>query len=84
LTKVNACGNPAHAQVVQQTNALALVTVGERRYGFVLFEICQTVIRTGQQGRPRRTLPEGVQRRPASPDGALSVENQYLCKKTND
>jgi len=33
-------------QVVQQTNDLALVTDGERRYGLVLFEICQTVIRT--------------------------------------
>lgn len=49
------------AQVVQQTNDLALVTDGERRYGLVLFEICQTVIRTGQRGRPRHTLPEGVQ-----------------------
>jgi len=49
------------AQVVQQTHDLALVTDGERRYGLVLFEICQTVIRTGQRGRPRHTLPEGVQ-----------------------
>jgi hypothetical protein len=47
--------------VVQQTNELALVTDGERRYGLVLFEICQTVIRTGQRCRPRHTLPEGVQ-----------------------
>jgi transposase-like protein len=49
------------AHVVQQTNDLALVTDGERRYGLVLFEICQTVIRTGHRGRPRHTLPEGVQ-----------------------
>ena len=49
------------AQVIQQTHDLALVTDGERRYGLVLFEICQTVIRTGQRGRPRHTLPEGVQ-----------------------
>jgi hypothetical protein len=49
------------AQVVQQTDDLTLVTDGERRYGLVLFEICQTVIRTGQHGRPRHTLPEGVQ-----------------------
>ena len=49
------------AQVVQQTNDLTLVTDGERRYGLVLFEICQTVMRTGQRGRPRHTLPEGVQ-----------------------
>jgi hypothetical protein len=26
----------------------------------VLFDICQTVIRTGPRGRPRQTLPEGV------------------------
>ena len=43
------------AQVVQQTNDLALVTDGERRYGLVLFEICQTVIRTGQ--RADRDIP---------------------------
>jgi hypothetical protein len=48
------------AQVVQQTDDLALVTEGERRSGLVLFEICQTVIRTGHRGRPRLTLPEGV------------------------
>jgi hypothetical protein len=41
------------AQVVQQTDDLALVTDGERRYGLVLFEICQTVIRTGRRGRKR-------------------------------
>ena len=27
----------------------------------MLFEICQSIIRTGQRGRPRHTLPEGVQ-----------------------
>jgi transposase-like protein/IS1 family transposase len=49
------------AQVVQQTDDIALLTDGERRYGNVLFDICQTVVRTGQRGRPRHTLPEGVQ-----------------------
>jgi hypothetical protein len=49
------------AQVVQQTDNLALLTDGERRYSLVLFDICQTVIRTGRRGRPRHTLPEGVQ-----------------------
>lgn len=47
--------------LIQQTDDLALVTDGERRYGLVLFEICQTVIRTGRRGRPRQTLPEGIQ-----------------------
>ena len=49
------------AQIVQQTDDLALLTDGERRYGNVLFDICHTVIRTGQRGRPRHTLPKGVQ-----------------------
>jgi transposase-like protein/IS1 family transposase len=49
------------AQVVQHTNDLTLLTDGERRYGNVLFDICHTVIRTGRRGRPRQTLPEGVQ-----------------------
>src|SRR5512140_2153520 len=49
------------AQVIQQTNDLTRVTDGERRYGVVLFEICQIVIRTGRRGRPRPTLPKGVQ-----------------------
>jgi transposase-like protein len=48
------------ADIVQQTNDLTLLTDGERRYGSILFEICQTVIRTGKRGRPRHTLPEGV------------------------
>jgi transposase-like protein len=48
------------ADVVKQTDDLMLLTDGERRYGSLLFEICQTVIRTSQRGRPRHTLPKGV------------------------
>jgi transposase-like protein len=48
------------AQVLAQTADLTLVTDGERRYGAVLFEICQQVLRTGQRGRPKTTLPKGV------------------------
>ncbi len=48
------------AQVVEQTHDLTLVTDSERRYGLLLFEICQTVLRTGKRGRPRHTLPKGV------------------------
>lgn len=48
------------AQVVAQTDDLTLLTDGERRYGALLFEICRTVLRTGQRGRPRQTLPKGV------------------------
>jgi transposase-like protein len=35
------------AQVIEQTDDLNLFTDGERRYGNLLFEICQEVIRTG-------------------------------------
>ncbi len=48
------------AQVIEQTDDLSLVTDGERRYGNLLFEICQEVIRTGQVGRPPTTLKKGV------------------------
>jgi transposase-like protein len=47
-------------QIVEQTEDLALLTDGERRYGNILFEICQEVLRTGQPGRPKKVLPKGV------------------------
>lgn len=47
-------------QVIQHTGDLSLVTDGERRYGNVLFELCRQVVRTGQRGRPKAALPEGV------------------------
>jgi transposase-like protein len=48
------------AQVIEQTQELSLLTDGERRYGNLLFAICQEVIRTGKVGRPRTTLKKGV------------------------
>jgi len=42
------------AQVINQTDDLSLFTDGERRYGNLLFEICQEVIRTGKVGRPKK------------------------------
>jgi len=48
------------SRVIEQTQGLALVTDGERRYGNILFEICRQSLRTGKVGRPRQTLPEGV------------------------
>jgi transposase-like protein len=42
------------ARVVEQTDDLTLLTDGERRYGNLLFELCQEVIRTGQVGRPKK------------------------------
>jgi len=47
-------------QVIAQTHDLTLLTDGERRYGNVLFAICHEVLRTGQVGRPKTTLPKGV------------------------
>lgn len=44
------------AQVIDQTADLSLFTDGERRYGNLLFDICQEVIRTGQVGRPKKRL----------------------------
>ena len=46
-------------QVIDQTDDLSLLTDGERRYGNCLFAICQEVIRTGQVGRPPKTLKKG-------------------------
>jgi hypothetical protein len=48
------------AQVIEQTDDLSLVTDGERRYGNLLFEICQEVVKTGRAGRPPTTLKKGV------------------------
>jgi len=48
------------AQVIEQTEDLSLVTDGERRYGNLLFEICQEAVRTGKVGRPSITLKKGV------------------------
>ena len=48
------------SQVIEQTEDLTLLTDGERRYGNILFEICHQVLKTGQVGRPKMTLPEGV------------------------
>ena len=48
------------SQVIDQTGDLSLFTDGERRYGNLLFEICQQVLRTGRPGRPKKVLPQGV------------------------
>ena len=48
------------SQVIEQTEDLTLLTDGERRYGNILFEICHQLLKTGQVGRPKKTLPKGV------------------------
>ena len=47
-------------KIINQTEDLALLTDGERRYGKVLFEICHELLHTGKPGRPRKTLKKGV------------------------
>jgi transposase-like protein len=42
------------AQVIEQTHDLTRLTDGERRYANLLFDLCQTVVRTGQVGRPKK------------------------------
>jgi transposase-like protein len=41
-------------QVIEQTDDLTLVTDGERRYGNLLFDICQETLHIGQVGRPKK------------------------------
>ena len=48
------------SKVIEQTGDLSLFTDGERRYGNLLFEICQEVLRTGKPSRPKKVLPKGV------------------------
>lgn len=47
-------------QVIEQSDDVTLLTDGERRYGNILFEICNEVIRTGKRGRPPKVLKKGV------------------------
>lgn len=44
---------------VRRTQDTTFLSDGERRYGNALFELCTQTTRTGQRGRPRRTLPKG-------------------------
>jgi hypothetical protein len=47
------------AQVIDQTDDLSRFTDGQRRDGNRRFDLCQTVIRTGQVGRPKKHLSLG-------------------------
>ena len=46
--------------VIERTPDLTLITDGERRYGNILFEICQEVVRSGKRGHPPKALQEGL------------------------
>jgi len=47
-------------QVIERTEDISLFTDGERRYGKILFEICNEIIYSGKRGRPPKVLPQGV------------------------
>jgi hypothetical protein len=47
-------------RIIKQTKDLTLITDGERRYGLILFEICNEVMKSGKVGRPPKVLPKGV------------------------
>ncbi len=46
--------------VIEQTQDITLVTDGERRYGNILFEICNEVVKTGARGSPPKVLREAI------------------------
>jgi transposase-like protein len=46
--------------IARQTHDLTLFTDGERRYGNLLFEICQALVKNGKPGRPKKTFKRGV------------------------
>jgi len=48
------------AKVIDQTGDLTLLTDGERRYGNLLFELCQEALHTGKRGRPKHVLRRGI------------------------
>ena len=47
-------------QVIEHTGDLTLLTDGEKRYGSLLFDLCNQALHTGKRGRPKKTLPKGV------------------------
>ena len=46
--------------VVERTKDTTLVTDGERRYGKILFQICNEIVYSGKPGRPPKVLKKGV------------------------
>ena len=47
-------------KIARQTHDLRMFTDGERRYGNLLFEICQALGNNGKPGRPKKTFKRGV------------------------
>lgn len=47
-------------QIVSRTHDLSLLTDGERRYGNLLFEVCNELVKNGKRGRPKKTFKRGI------------------------
>jgi hypothetical protein len=47
-------------KIARQTHDLSIFTDGERRYGNLLFEICDDLGHHGKPGRPQKTCKRGV------------------------
>src|SRR5713101_2945678 len=47
-------------RIARHTHDLSIFTDGERRYGNLLFEICDDLVNNGKPGRPKKTFKRGV------------------------
>ena len=66
--------------IVARTGDVTLITDGERRYGLLLFEVCQELFRSGRPGRPRTVLRRGVRVRLKN-KGSQSHRRGRKCPK---
>ena len=48
------------ADLFDQSEAMAVFTDGERRYGKLLFDVCNQILRNGRRSKPRKVLPKGM------------------------
>lgn len=67
-------------RIIEQTRDLTLITDGERRYGNILFELCNEAVRTGKRGRPKKRFAAALEfasrtRAAARPSQGASVRN---------
>lgn len=47
-------------RIARTTQDVRIFTDGERRYGNLLFAICDALVKNGKPGRPKQTLQRGV------------------------
>lgn len=63
-------------EIMKQTGNLTLFTDGERRYSNFLFNLCCEAVKTGQRGRPRKTLPKDVKVRLKNKGSSNAKQNR--------